>query len=142
MAEVAGAAQSGRPVAPSLIDGQQSQPGAPLPSAITADLHDLMRAVVTSGRATKLDDLPGGEVAGETGTAEYGTAKPPRCSHGWFAGYRGDLAFAVFVYDGRDIGRRGRDHAHVSGVAALNLGRPRGCPPATMTPTTNAAPGV
>ena len=99
MAEVAGAAQSGRPVAPSLIDGQQSQPGAPLPSAITADLHDLMRAVVTSGRATKLDDLPG-EVAGKTGTAEYGTAKPPR-SHGWFAGYRGDLAFAVFVYDGQ-----------------------------------------
>ena len=99
MAEVAGAAQSGRPVAPSLIDGQQSQPGAPLPSAITADLHDLMRAVVTSGRATKLDDLPG-DVAGKTGTAEYGTAKPPR-SHGWFAGYRGDLAFAVFVYDGQ-----------------------------------------
>ncbi len=99
MAEVAGAAQSGRPVAPSLIDGEQSQPGAPLPSAITADLHDLMRAVVTSGRATALDDLPG-DVAGKTGTAEYGTATPPR-SHGWFAGYRGDLAFAVFVYDGQ-----------------------------------------
>jgi cell division protein FtsI/penicillin-binding protein 2 len=99
MAEVAGAAQSGRPVVPSLIDGAQSPPGTPLPSALTATLHDLMRAVVTSGRATELSDLPG-EVAGKTGTAEYGTATPPR-SHGWFAGYRGDLAFAVFVYDGQ-----------------------------------------
>ncbi len=99
MAEIAGAAQSGRPIAPSLIDGEQSKPGAPLPPAITSTLHDLMRAVVTSGRATQLKDLPGG-VAGKTGTAEYGTATPPR-SHGWFAGYRGDLAFAVFVYDGQ-----------------------------------------
>ncbi len=99
MAEIAGAAQSGRPIAPSLIDGEQSKPGAALPPVITSTLHDLMRAVVTSGRATQLKDLPGG-VAGKTGTAEYGTATPPR-SHGWFAGYRGDLAFAVFVYDGQ-----------------------------------------
>ena len=58
-----------------------------------------MGATVTSGRATELADPPG-DVAGKTGTAEYGTATPPR-SHGWFAGYRGDLAFAVFVYDGQ-----------------------------------------
>lgn len=99
MAEAAGAAQSGRPVAPSLVVGQQAQPGPALPAATTATLHDLMRATVTSGRATALNDLPGA-VAGKTGTAEYGNAQPPR-SHGWFAGYRGDLAFAVFVYDGQ-----------------------------------------
>jgi cell division protein FtsI/penicillin-binding protein 2 len=99
MAEAAGAVQSGRPDAPSLVVGDQAQPGPPLPQQTTATLHDLMRATVTSGRATELADLPG-DVAGKTGTAEYGTANPPR-SHGWFAGYRGDLAFAVFVYDGQ-----------------------------------------
>jgi cell division protein FtsI/penicillin-binding protein 2 len=99
MAEAAGAVQSGRPVAPSLVVGDQAQPGPSLPSSTAATLRDLMRATVTSGRATELADLPG-EVAGKTGTAEYGTATPPR-SHGWFAGYRGDLAFAVFVYDGQ-----------------------------------------
>lgn len=99
MAEVAGAAQSGRPIAPSLVVGQQAKPGTALPAATTATLHDLMRATVTSGRATELNDLPG-KVAGKTGTAEYDNSQPPR-SHGWFAGYRGDLAFAVFVYDGQ-----------------------------------------
>jgi cell division protein FtsI/penicillin-binding protein 2 len=99
MAEAAGAAQSGRPVAPSLVVGHQARPGTALPATITATLHDLMRATVTSGRGAALEDLPG-EVAGKTGTAEYGTAVPPR-SHGWFAGYRGDLSFAVFVYDGQ-----------------------------------------
>jgi len=99
MAEAAGAVQAGRPVAPSLVVGDQAQAGPPLPQQTAATLRDLMRATVTSGRATELADLPG-DVAGKTGTAEYGTATPPR-SHGWFAGYRGDLAFAVFVYDGQ-----------------------------------------
>ncbi|HEY7046343.1 MAG TPA: penicillin-binding transpeptidase domain-containing protein [Jatrophihabitantaceae bacterium] len=99
MAEVAGTAQTGRPIAPSLVVGQQAQPGPALPAAVTATLHDMMRATVTSGRATDLNDLPG-QVAGKTGTAEYDNSVPPR-SHGWFAGYRGDLAFAVFVYDGQ-----------------------------------------
>jgi cell division protein FtsI/penicillin-binding protein 2 len=99
MAEAAGAVQSGRPVAPSLVAGGQARPGPSLPQHVGATLRDLMRATVTSGRATQLADLPG-DVAGKTGTAEYGTATPPR-SHGWFAGYRGDLALAVFVYDGQ-----------------------------------------
>jgi cell division protein FtsI/penicillin-binding protein 2 len=99
MAEVAGAAQAGRPIAPSLVVGQPGRPGPALPAAITSTLHDMMRATVTSGRATELNDLPG-QVAGKTGTAEYDNSVPPR-SHGWFAGYRGDLAYAVFVYDGQ-----------------------------------------
>jgi cell division protein FtsI/penicillin-binding protein 2 len=99
MAEAAATVQSGRPVAPSLVVGEQARAGSLLPQGTAATLRDLMRATVTSGRATALADLPG-DVAGKTGTAEYGTATPPR-SHGWFAGYRGDLAFAVFVYDGQ-----------------------------------------
>lgn len=109
MTEVAGAAESGRPIAPSLVDGQQAHPGPALPAATATALRDMMRATVTSGRARALDDLPGG-VAGKTGTAEYGTATPPR-SHGWFAGYRGNLAFAVFIYDGQ-TSRAAVDVAH------------------------------
>jgi len=56
--------------------------------------------VVTEGTASALGTVPGGAVSGKTGTAEYGTAVPPR-SHAWFTGWRGDLAFAVFVQDGQ-----------------------------------------
>ena len=42
-------------------------------------------------------------MSGKTGTAEYGTAVPPR-SHAWFTGFQGDLAFAVFVQDGQSSG--------------------------------------
>lgn len=102
MAAVAAAAQSGRPVAPSLTASGTQQPGADLPAATVAALHDMMRAVVTSGTATNLAAVPG-EVAGKTGTAEYGEETPPR-AHSWFVGYRGDLAFAVFVADGQSAG--------------------------------------
>ena len=55
----------------------------------------MMRAVVTEGTATRLAGL--GEVFGKTGTAEF--TNDGR-AHGWFVGYRGDLAFAVLVVDG------------------------------------------
>jgi cell division protein FtsI/penicillin-binding protein 2 len=102
MAMVAAAAQSGRPIAPALTAAGLAQPGAPLPPATAAALADMMRAVVTSGTATSLADLPGG-VSGKTGTAEYGTADPPR-AHSWFVGFRGDLALAVFIADGQNSG--------------------------------------
>lgn len=102
MAMAASAVQSGRPIAPSLLSGEQRATGPALPEATLAALREMMRAVVTSGTAASLADLPG-EVSGKTGTAEYGTDTPPR-SHSWFVGYRGDLAFAVFVADGKSAG--------------------------------------
>lgn len=102
LAMAAAAVQSGRPIDPSLIVGEQRPAGPALPSATVSALQDMMRAVVTSGTASALADLPG-DVAGKTGTAEYGTDTPPR-SHSWFVGYRGDLAFAVFVADGKSAG--------------------------------------
>ena len=75
---------------------QAAQPHA-LDPAILNTLRPMMRAVVTSGTAAGVG-FPAG-VYGKTGTAEYGTgANPP--SHGWFIGYRGDLAFAVLVEGG------------------------------------------
>ena len=100
MAEIAGAAATGRPVAPSLILGRQAAPAQPQSPQVTAYLNTLMRDVVTQPGATgqALAGLPG-PVQGKTGTAEFGTANPPE-SHAWFAGTRGDLAYSVFVYGG------------------------------------------
>jgi cell division protein FtsI/penicillin-binding protein 2 len=104
MALVAATVAKGTVPSPSLIAGQSGRPdtGGPEgpPAADVPVLRDMMRAVVTEGTATALRSVPGGPVAGKTGTAEYGTEVPPR-SHAWFAGYQGDLAFAVFVEDGQ-----------------------------------------
>jgi uncharacterized protein (AIM24 family) len=51
-----------------------------------------MRAVVTEGTATTAQFVPGPDVYGKTGTAEFGTDVPPK-SHAWFIGYQGDVAF-------------------------------------------------
>ncbi|HEY0638891.1 MAG TPA: penicillin-binding transpeptidase domain-containing protein [Pseudonocardiaceae bacterium] len=69
---------------------------SPVPQPVLDALRPMMREVVTAGTARALAPLPG-EVAGKTGTAQYGDGSR---SHGWFVGYRGDLAFAVLVVDG------------------------------------------
>jgi len=105
MASMAGAAATGRPVAPSLVVGSQADPGPALDSRVTSTLNALMRATVEMPGATGypgLHDLPG-DLRGKTGTAEFGTDVPPK-SHSWFAGVRGDLAVAVFVYGGENSG--------------------------------------
>ncbi|MGH3481491.1 MAG: penicillin-binding transpeptidase domain-containing protein, partial [Nocardioidaceae bacterium] len=99
MALVAAAVDSGQARSPSLIVGEGGDPvGEPLPDAIASDLRRILRMVVTEGTASSLRGLPG-DVAAKTGTAEYGTADPPR-THGWMIGYRGDVAFACLVVDG------------------------------------------
>ena len=54
-------------------------------------LRTMMREVVTGGTAKQLAGIPG--LAGKTGTAEAGGGT----AHGWFVGYQGKVAFAVFV---------------------------------------------
>jgi cell division protein FtsI/penicillin-binding protein 2 len=99
-AAMAGAVQSGRPIAPSLVVGQQAKPGPVLPAATTTALQELMRSVITDpdGSGHALADLAGAPVSGKTGTAQY--TPDDKHAHAWFAGYRGDLAFGVFVYGG------------------------------------------
>lgn len=72
------------------IDGGPPPRPVELDDAVVAALRSMMRAVVTDGTAAGAG-LPDG-VAGKTGTAEVGGGE-----HGWFIGYRGDLAFCVFV---------------------------------------------
>jgi cell division protein FtsI/penicillin-binding protein 2 len=88
------------PAMPAAAPGSSDAPPAPrpLPTSIVTELQTLMRAVVTSGTGTAAN-LPGVPVYGKTGTAEFGTANPPR-TDAWFIGYRGDLAFAVVVQGG------------------------------------------
>ena len=97
MAAIAAAADSGTWNQPHLTPGA-APASHPLPPAVTAGLHDGMRAVVTSGTGTPAN-LAGTPVYGKTGTAEHGTGKNPP-TDAWFAAFRGDVAVAVIVEDG------------------------------------------
>ncbi|MDX6216726.1 MAG: hypothetical protein QOG99_2310 [Frankiales bacterium] len=95
MASVAAAVASGswhRPHFDTAATETLPLPAAPLPA-----LRQMMAAVVTSGTARSAGLPPG--TRGKTGTAQYGTAAPLK-SHAWFLGYRGDLAFCVYVENG------------------------------------------
>ncbi|WP_433126807.1 penicillin-binding transpeptidase domain-containing protein [Micromonospora sp. CA-240977] len=72
-------------------------PGEQLKPESVAALRAMMREVVTTGTGSALKDVPG-EVYGKTGTAEYDDN--PAHTHAWFVGWRGDVAFAVFVEKG------------------------------------------
>lgn len=101
MAYVAAAVATGATPVPVLAPAEPpagTAPAAPPPAVLEA-LRPMLREVVTEGTAAALAGLPG-EVAGKTGTAEFGTGDPPP-AHAWFAGYRGDLAFAVLVEGGQ-----------------------------------------
>jgi len=90
-------AAGGQPPTPTLIRGTRTvvtgAPRAPLAPEVAGALQEMMRQVVTEGSATALQGQ--GDVRGKTGTAEYSSTG----SHGWFVGFRGDLAFAVLVVD-------------------------------------------
>ncbi|WP_233159509.1 penicillin-binding transpeptidase domain-containing protein [Pseudonocardia sp. MH-G8] len=88
----------GAPVVPQLIRDRPTEVRVPAPApdaAVLEQLRPMMRAVVTEGTASALAGL--GEVYGKTGTAEFTN---DGSAHGWFMGYRGDVAFAVLVVDG------------------------------------------
>ncbi|POX38740.1 PbsX family transcriptional regulator [Streptomyces sp. Ru73] len=103
MASVAATVKNGsfrQPVlVPDAVKKLYRAPGK-LDAKVADDLRAMMRATVTSGSGHALKDLPGQPHA-KTGTAEFGTAKPPR-THAWMIGYQGgsDLAWAVFLEDG------------------------------------------
>ncbi|WP_308015826.1 MULTISPECIES: penicillin-binding transpeptidase domain-containing protein [unclassified Saccharopolyspora] len=82
---------------PKLIEGAETKADsqvAPLSPQVLDQLRPMMREVVLSGTATAVAGE--GEVAGKTGTAQFGDGTH---SHGWFVGYRDDLAFAVLLED-------------------------------------------
>ena len=106
MASVAASVASGavRPLTLRAVDDASAVVGRTLPDGVAATLQELMRLVVSEGTGTAARLGGGPPVAGKTGTAEFGTARPPR-THAWFIGFRGDLALAVVVEDGGFGGR-------------------------------------
>jgi len=102
MAGMAAAVARGQWKQPHLIsDPAPSSPAPDQPalkaSTVTA-LKQMMREVVTDGTGVKDKSVPGDPIYGKTGTAEHDNKPTP--THSWFMGFRGDVAFAVFVQDG------------------------------------------
>ncbi|MEU7056917.1 penicillin-binding transpeptidase domain-containing protein [Streptomyces sp. NPDC046197] len=94
------------------------QAPARLDTGVVDDLRQMMRATVTYGAGWALKDLPG-EPHAKTGTAEFGTEKPPR-THAWMIGYQGDrdLAWSVLLEDG---GSGGHDAGPIAAKFLKNL---------------------
>jgi cell division protein FtsI/penicillin-binding protein 2 len=86
-----------------LRSGAQPATAEPLPKGPVTTLQSLMRDVVTSGTGTALRGVPGGPVRAKTGTAEFGTASPPK-TRAWITGWQGDVAFTAFVEEGKSGG--------------------------------------
>jgi cell division protein FtsI/penicillin-binding protein 2 len=103
MAAAAAAVARGQWKQPVLItDPAPAKPaadGPPLKPEAVAALRTMMREVVTSGSAVALKGLGGAPLSGKTGTAEFDSADPAK-THAWFIGWKGDVAFAVFVENG------------------------------------------
>lgn len=102
LALAAATVAKGATVVPQLIRGRPTQvtvPATAPDAAQLAQLRPMMRAVVTDGTARALAGR--GEVHGKTGTAEF---TDDGRAHGWFAGWRGDVAFAVLIVDGGSSG--------------------------------------
>jgi cell division protein FtsI/penicillin-binding protein 2 len=96
MALAAATVAAGKTPVPQLIEGRQTTVDgdqAPISEKMLDGLRPMMRLVVTNGTAKDLQGA--GEVLGKTGEAEFNGG-----SHSWFAGYRGDMAFAALIVGG------------------------------------------
>ena len=73
----------------------------PIPPLVDNALKDMMRAVITDPEGTANSSVVTfpGIVYGKTGTAEFGSGTNLP-THAWFIGFRGTVAFCVFVYGG------------------------------------------
>jgi cell division protein FtsI/penicillin-binding protein 2 len=101
MATVAAAVQDGTWRPPILLP-DHAQPGEAPPKldpGVLRTMRAMMRSVVTDGTGRALAAVPGPPVRAKTGTAEFGSADPPR-THAWLVGARGDVAVAVLIEDG------------------------------------------
>lgn len=96
MAMAAATVAAGRTPVPQLIQGRETVvtgDQTPISPKILDGLRPMMRLVVTNGTAEDLQEA--GDVRGKTGEAEFAGG-----SHSWFAGYRGDMAFAALIVGG------------------------------------------
>lgn len=105
MATVAASVAAGTTVRPTFLAQEvepvesdlPAEPAVPLAPEEAAQLAAFMRAVVTDGGGSFLQDVPGEPVGAKTGTAQYGDGTT---NHAWMIATQGDLAVAVFVETG------------------------------------------
>ncbi len=96
MALAAATVAAGKTPVPQLIEGRHTEVSGDTPTItpkMVDGLRPMMQLVVTNGTAKDLNGS--GDVRGKTGEAEFEGG-----SHAWFAGYRGDLAFAALIVGG------------------------------------------
>jgi hypothetical protein len=96
MALVAATVAAGKTPVPKLIEGRPTTitgDTTPISDKVIEALRPMMRLVVTNGTGKDIANC--GAVFGKTGEAEF-----PGGSHSWFAGYRGDMAFAALIVGG------------------------------------------
>jgi cell division protein FtsI/penicillin-binding protein 2 len=96
MALVAATVAAGKTPLPQLIEGRPTTVAGdttPITPKMLDGLRPMMRLVVTNGTGTEISNC--GAVFAKTGEAEF-----PGGSHSWFAGYRGDMAFASLIVGG------------------------------------------
>ncbi|HEY2449906.1 MAG TPA: penicillin-binding transpeptidase domain-containing protein [Mycobacterium sp.] len=96
MALAAATVAAGKTPVPKLIEGRPTPitgDTTPISDKMIEGLRPMMRLVVTNGTGKEIAGC--GEIFGKTGEAEF-----PGGSHSWFAGYRGDLAFASLIVGG------------------------------------------
>lgn len=98
MAGLTASVASGRTTIPWLVaSAKPKSTAAPLTAGEAAQLQQMMQAVVSSGTA---QGLQGTMLGAKSGTAEFGTATPPK-THAWMIAYnKNDLAIAVMVAEG------------------------------------------
>jgi hypothetical protein len=96
MALAAATVAAGKTPVPQLIEGRHTEVSGDTPTItpkMVDGLRPMLQLVVTNGTAKDLNGS--GDVRGKTGEAEFDGG-----SHAWFAGYRGDLAFAALIVGG------------------------------------------
>jgi Penicillin binding protein transpeptidase domain/NTF2-like N-terminal transpeptidase domain len=96
MAMAAATVAAGKTPVPQLIEGRQTTvtgDQTPITPKMLDGLRPMMQLVVTNGTAKDINSM--GDVRGKTGEAEFEGG-----SHSWFAGYRGDMAFAALIVGG------------------------------------------
>jgi hypothetical protein len=96
MAMAAATVAAGKTPVPQLIEGRQTTVNGdqtPITPKMLDGLRPMMQLVVTNGTAKDINGM--GDIHGKTGEAEFDGG-----SHSWFAGYRGDMAFAALIVGG------------------------------------------
>jgi hypothetical protein len=96
MAMAAATVAAGKTPVPQLIEGRQTTvtgDQTPITPKMLDGLRPMMQLVVTNGTARDINGM--GDIHGKTGEAEFEGG-----SHSWFAGYRGDMAFAALIVGG------------------------------------------